>query len=194
MALPSPISDSARPGFLRLPQWGVRGSLFAAFAVIAGLAILISAGAGIVLGHLGSTMTELSGRDIPRLAVNRGVPLGVITDGRWPTGPADLTSPWTFLMFTDGLFEVRRGAGSERLGVDGLIGCSASSSRSVPQRPPRRVARGGAGDARRSARQRVTLVELRATDRRDRADARRPAAPGSGRCGPRWSRRSSSPG
>src|SRR5258707_665093 len=62
MALPSPISDSARPGLLRFPQWGVRGSLFAAFAVIAGLAILISAGAGIVLGHLGGTMTELSGR------------------------------------------------------------------------------------------------------------------------------------
>ena len=38
--------------FLR-PQWGVRGSLFAAFAVIAGMAIVISAGAGMVLGHLG---------------------------------------------------------------------------------------------------------------------------------------------
>jgi hypothetical protein len=62
MALPSPIGDSARPGFLSLPQWGVRGSLFAAFAVIAGLAILISAGAGMVLGHLGGTMIELSGR------------------------------------------------------------------------------------------------------------------------------------
>src|ERR1700710_1279136 len=70
MALRFPINDSARPGFLRLPQWGVRGSLFAAFAVIAGLAILISAGAGMVLGHLGSTMTELSGRDIPRLAAS----------------------------------------------------------------------------------------------------------------------------
>jgi methyl-accepting chemotaxis protein len=70
MALPSPISDSARPGLLRFPQWGVRGSLFAAFAVIAGLAILISAGAGIVLRHLGGTMTELSGRDIPRLAAS----------------------------------------------------------------------------------------------------------------------------
>lgn len=68
MTLLSPIS--ARPGFWRLPQWGVRGSLFAAFAVIAGLAILISAGAGMVLGHLGGTMIELSGRDIPRLAAS----------------------------------------------------------------------------------------------------------------------------
>ena len=55
------------PGFLR-PQWGVRGSLFAAFAVIAGMAIVISAGAGMVLRHLGGTMVDLSGRDIPRLA------------------------------------------------------------------------------------------------------------------------------
>jgi methyl-accepting chemotaxis protein len=52
------------------PRWGVRGSLFAAFAVIAGMAIVISAGAGIVLGHLGRSMTDLSGRDIPRLAAS----------------------------------------------------------------------------------------------------------------------------
>src|ERR1700710_1656857 len=56
-------------GFVR-PQWGVRGSLFAAFAVIAGMAIVISAGAGMVFGHLGGTMVELSGRDIPRLAAS----------------------------------------------------------------------------------------------------------------------------
>jgi methyl-accepting chemotaxis protein len=54
----------------RLPQWGVRGSLFAAFAVIAGMAIIISIGAGMVLGHLGGAMIELSGRDIPRLAAS----------------------------------------------------------------------------------------------------------------------------
>src|SRR5258707_13163250 len=56
-------------GFLR-PRWGVRGSLFAAFAVIAGMAIAISAGAGLVLGHLGVAMVDLSGRDIPRLAAS----------------------------------------------------------------------------------------------------------------------------
>jgi methyl-accepting chemotaxis protein len=55
--------------FLR-PRWGVRGSLFAAFAVIAGMAIVISAGAGMVLRHLGGTMLDLSGRDIPRLAAS----------------------------------------------------------------------------------------------------------------------------
>ncbi|MFB9268330.1 methyl-accepting chemotaxis protein [Bradyrhizobium erythrophlei] len=55
---------------IHLPQMGVRGSLFAAFAVIAGMALVISAGAGMVLRQLGGTMTDLSGRDIPRLAAS----------------------------------------------------------------------------------------------------------------------------
>src|SRR5690349_20532682 len=56
-----------------LPRWGVRGSLFAAFAVIAGMAIVISAGAGLVLGHLGGAMASLSGHHIPRLAASLGL-------------------------------------------------------------------------------------------------------------------------
>src|SRR3981189_1174418 len=52
------------------PRFGVRGSLFIAFAVIAGMAVVISAGAGLVLGQLGGTMVDLSGRDIPRLAAS----------------------------------------------------------------------------------------------------------------------------
>ncbi|WP_213772331.1 methyl-accepting chemotaxis protein [Bradyrhizobium sp. dw_78] len=56
-------------GFFR-PQWGIRGSLFAAFVVIAGMAIVISAGAGLALRQLGGAMTALSGRDIPRLAAS----------------------------------------------------------------------------------------------------------------------------
>jgi methyl-accepting chemotaxis protein len=56
-------------GFLR-PRWGVRGSLFAAFAVIAGMAIVISTVAGLVLGQLGKSMEDLSGQDIPRLAAS----------------------------------------------------------------------------------------------------------------------------
>jgi serine phosphatase RsbU (regulator of sigma subunit) len=53
---------------------------------------------------------------------DRGVPLGVIADGRWPTRTREVRSPWRMLMFTDGLFEVRRGAGPERLGVPGIVG------------------------------------------------------------------------
>jgi len=48
MALRLSFGISGLFRFLR-PGWGVRGSLFAAFAVIAGMAIIISAGAGLVL-------------------------------------------------------------------------------------------------------------------------------------------------
>ncbi|GLR87140.1 methyl-accepting chemotaxis protein [Bradyrhizobium iriomotense] len=58
-----------RPRF-SLPKWGVRGRLFAAFAVIAAMGLVISAGAGFVFKHLGTTMMDLSGRDIPRLAAS----------------------------------------------------------------------------------------------------------------------------
>src|SRR5882672_2053716 len=69
MALRFSIGKFRLKGF-SLPKFGVRGSLFAAFAVIAGMAIVISAGAGLVLGHLGVAMVDLSGRDIPRLAAS----------------------------------------------------------------------------------------------------------------------------
>jgi methyl-accepting chemotaxis protein len=69
MALRTNIGKLGGLGFLR-PNWGVRGSLFAAFAVIAAMAIVISAGAAMVLGHLGRSMVDLSGRDIPRLAAS----------------------------------------------------------------------------------------------------------------------------
>ncbi|MDA9468023.1 methyl-accepting chemotaxis protein [Bradyrhizobium sp. CCBAU 53415] len=58
-----------RPRF-KMPKWGVRGSLFAAFAVIAGMGLVIATGAGLALQNLGGRMTELSGRDIPRLAAS----------------------------------------------------------------------------------------------------------------------------
>src|SRR4030081_111188 len=69
MALRSTMGKLRGLGFRR-PKWGVRGSLFAAFAVVAGMAIVISAGAGMVLGHLGGSILDLSGRDIPRLAAS----------------------------------------------------------------------------------------------------------------------------
>jgi methyl-accepting chemotaxis protein len=69
MALRFGIGKFRLKGF-GFPKFGVRGSLFAAFAVIAGMAIVISAGASLVLGHLGTAMVDLSGRDIPRLAAS----------------------------------------------------------------------------------------------------------------------------
>src|ERR1700704_6218879 len=69
MALPSASSKFGRSGFRRL-RWGIRGSLIAAFSLTAGMAIVIIAGAGMVLGQLGEMMVDLSGRDIPRLAAS----------------------------------------------------------------------------------------------------------------------------
>jgi methyl-accepting chemotaxis protein len=77
-------------GFLR-PRWGVRGSLFAAFAVIAGMTIAISTGAGMVLRHLGVTMVDLSARDIPRLAAS--LQLSAQSASLAAQGPALLASP-----------------------------------------------------------------------------------------------------
>jgi methyl-accepting chemotaxis protein len=73
------------------PQLGVRGSLFAAFAVIAGMTIAISAGAGMVFRHLGGTMLDLGARDIPRLAAS--LQLAAESARLSSQGPALLASP-----------------------------------------------------------------------------------------------------
>ncbi|MGL3106212.1 methyl-accepting chemotaxis protein [Bradyrhizobium sp. BR 1432] len=78
-----------KPRF-ELPKWGVRGSLFAAFAVIAGMGLVISAGAGLVLQNLGGRMTELSGRDIPRLAAS--LQLSALSASLAAQGPALLAA------------------------------------------------------------------------------------------------------
>lgn len=78
-----------KPRF-KMPKWGVRGSLFAAFAVIAGMGLVISAGAGFVLQNLGGRMTELSGRDIPRLAAS--LQLSALSASLAAQGPALLAA------------------------------------------------------------------------------------------------------
>ena len=57
------------PNFIR-PRWGIRGSLFSAFALVAGMSLLISAVASIILGQLGGVILDLSKRDIPRLTAS----------------------------------------------------------------------------------------------------------------------------
>ncbi|MBX9821198.1 methyl-accepting chemotaxis protein [Afipia birgiae] len=69
---------------------GVRGSLFLAFAIIAGMAIAISAGASLLLGQLGGMMTELSNRDIPRLTAS--LQLSALSQSLASRGPAVLAS------------------------------------------------------------------------------------------------------
>lgn len=78
-----------RPRF-RMPKWGVRGSLFAAFAVIAGMGLVIAAGAGLALQTLGGRITELSGRDIPRLSAS--LQLSALSASLAAQGPALLAA------------------------------------------------------------------------------------------------------
>ncbi|BAR56356.1 methyl-accepting chemotaxis protein [Bradyrhizobium diazoefficiens] len=73
-----------------MPTWGVRGSLFTAFAVIAGMGLVIAAGAGLALQNLGGRMTELSRRDIPRLAAS--LQLSALSAGLAAQGPALLAA------------------------------------------------------------------------------------------------------
>src|SRR4029078_5362116 len=89
MALRFGIGKFRLKGF-GFPKFGVRGSLFAAFAVIAGMAIAISAGAALVLGHLGVAMVDLSGRDIPRLAAS--LQLSAQSGSLASQGPAGLAA------------------------------------------------------------------------------------------------------
>jgi methyl-accepting chemotaxis protein len=77
-------------GVLR-PRWGIRGSLFAAFGVIAGMAIVISGGAGFVLQQLGERMLDLSGREIPRLSAS--LQLSALSASLAAQGPALLAAP-----------------------------------------------------------------------------------------------------
>ncbi|WP_342735406.1 methyl-accepting chemotaxis protein [Bradyrhizobium sp. B117] len=78
-----------KPRF-KMPKWGVRGSLFAAFGVIAGMGLVIAAGAGLALQNLGGRMTELSGRDIPRLAAS--LQLSALSASLAAQGPALLAA------------------------------------------------------------------------------------------------------
>jgi hypothetical protein len=64
-------SSKLRRVRIGFPHFGIRGRLFAAFAVIASMTILISVGAGFSLLQLGDSMSSLSGQDIPKLAASQ---------------------------------------------------------------------------------------------------------------------------
>ncbi|MDT8913798.1 SpoIIE family protein phosphatase [Amycolatopsis sp. PS_44_ISF1] len=51
-----------------------------------------------------------------------GVPLGVVPDARWAPRDVALEPGWSLLLYTDGVFEGRVGAGSERLGHEQMSG------------------------------------------------------------------------
>ncbi|WP_315835717.1 methyl-accepting chemotaxis protein [Bradyrhizobium prioriisuperbiae] len=72
------------------PRLGLKGNLFLAFSVIAAMAILISGAASILLGRLGHTMADLSGRDIPRLAAS--MQLSALSESLASKGPTLLAA------------------------------------------------------------------------------------------------------
>jgi len=78
-----------KPRF-KMPKWGVRGSLFTAFGVVAGMGLVIAAGAGLALQNLGGRMTELSGQDIPRLSAS--LQLSALSASLAAQGPALLAA------------------------------------------------------------------------------------------------------
>ncbi|GAA4224562.1 fused response regulator/phosphatase [Actinomadura meridiana] len=50
-----------------------------------------------------------------------GPALGLVPGAEWPTTEIDLGESWSLMLYTDGLIEGRVGAGSDRLGTDGLV-------------------------------------------------------------------------
>jgi methyl-accepting chemotaxis protein len=96
MGLPFAIGRLGQLRFLKVLRptwrgWGIKESLFTAFAVIAGIGVLISVGAGMILGQLGGMMQDLSGRDIPRLAAS--LQLATASADLASQGPAVLSAP-----------------------------------------------------------------------------------------------------
>ncbi|UQI48540.1 SpoIIE family protein phosphatase [Streptomyces sp. HU2014] len=50
-----------------------------------------------------------------------GPALGLLRRARWPRTQVELGGRWSLMMYTDGLIEGKIGAGSERLGQDGMV-------------------------------------------------------------------------
>ncbi|MET9530864.1 MULTISPECIES: fused response regulator/phosphatase [unclassified Streptomyces] len=50
-----------------------------------------------------------------------GPALGLLPQARWPRRQVELGAAWNLLMYTDGLIEGRVGAGTQRLGQEGMV-------------------------------------------------------------------------
>ncbi len=74
---------------LRL-RLGLRGNLFLALFALAGMAIVISAAASVLLGRLGHTIGDLGERDVPRLTAS--LELSTLSESLSAKGPALLAA------------------------------------------------------------------------------------------------------
>ncbi|HZR52731.1 MAG TPA: fused response regulator/phosphatase [Streptosporangiaceae bacterium] len=81
-------------------------------------------------GHLPPLL--ISGTSVRELEAPAVPPPGLGGTADWPGARAPLDDGWTLLMFTDGLIEGRVGAGSERLGSEGLMKLIADARPDCP--------------------------------------------------------------
>jgi serine phosphatase RsbU (regulator of sigma subunit) len=70
-------------------------------------------------GHPRPVLISPSG--VRELVAPARMPPGIAHVSEWPATEVELGERWTVLLYTDGLVEGRVGAGSQRLGADGLI-------------------------------------------------------------------------
>ena len=64
-----------------------------------------------------------------------GPPLGVLEDAVWPSFEIELPDAWCLLLYTDGVTDGRIGAGSARLGEDGLAEVVAAAEAGTDPEP-----------------------------------------------------------
>ncbi|MFG2091470.1 MULTISPECIES: PP2C family protein-serine/threonine phosphatase [unclassified Spirillospora] len=70
------------------------------------------------------------GREVTALPdYAHGPALGLLPGAEWPTTEIDLGESWSLMLYTDGLIEGKVGAGSDRLGTDGLVGLARTAHR-----------------------------------------------------------------
>ncbi|MGP4023841.1 PP2C family protein-serine/threonine phosphatase [Actinomadura sp. 3N407] len=90
---------------------------------------------------------DAAGREVTALPeYAHGPALGLVPGAEWPTTEIDLGESWSLMLYTDGLIEGKVGAGSDRLGTDGLVDLA-------------RAARGGGATGRSLIDELVTEVE-----------------------------------
>lgn len=81
-------------------------------------------------GHLPPLL--VNGTDVRELEAPASPPPGLGGTADWPGARVPLGDAWSLLMFTDGLIEGRIGAGSERLGSEGLMKLVAGARPDCP--------------------------------------------------------------
>ncbi|MFD9907985.1 PP2C family protein-serine/threonine phosphatase [Streptomyces sp. NPDC059063] len=78
--------------------------------------------AGLCLAGHPSPLIARPGRPAELLPYeNSGPALGLLPRARWPRQQVELGGSWSLMLYTDGLIEGRVGAGTQRLGQDGMV-------------------------------------------------------------------------